>query len=238
MSRALTALALLAAGLLGLIALERALARHGEALRVQAAVDQGRRLYWQVRRTHHVHEPFELADQLAFRRDDPAAVLDALALEPGETAADVGCGSGFYTFEMATRLGESGTLWSLDVQAESLDFLRQRLAVGGCRGCAEIRILQNTLDDARLPAQSIDALLMANLDFYAFRPMLPESERMLASCFAATKPGGRLVVVQDMLPVPGGAVEHIAANFADAGFALDGQEPIADSSFLLRLHRP
>ncbi len=63
-------------GTLALGGLGAALYRHHTALQRQAWDGDGRALYWQVRRTHHVHEPWELADQLSRRREEPKDVLD------------------------------------------------------------------------------------------------------------------------------------------------------------------
>jgi ubiquinone/menaquinone biosynthesis C-methylase UbiE len=225
-------------GTLALGGLGAALYRHHTALQRQAWDGDGRALYWQVRRTHHVHEPWELADQLSRRREEPKDVLDALDLQPGLVAADVGCGSGYYTTLLARALGPQGTLWSLDIQPESLELLRQRLAAMACEGCARVEVVTSSIDDTRLDEASVDRMLMSNIDFYAFRPLLPENVRMVDSAFRTLRPGGKLVVVQDLLPIPGGARENIPLNFEEAGFVLERQEKISKTSWLFELRRP
>ena len=186
-----------------------------------AARADGHALYWKHRRTDHHHEAHELLDQLAERAESPARVLDALGLSAGMVAVDLGCGSGFYSLEMARRVGPGGRVWALDIQQESLDFLAERLTAVACEGCAEVRPVLNSADAIPLDPQSVDAVLMSHLDFYAYRPMLADSERLLGSVHQALRPDGRVVVVQFLPAVPLGHSDHIPANFADAGFVVE-----------------
>ena len=225
-------------GMVGLALLGVWLVRDHQARHELACLDDGRRLYWQQRRTVHVHEPYELINQLYHRTEDDDAVLDLLALAPGSVVADVGCGSGFYTFEIASMLGPEGLVYGVDIQAESLAFLQERIDALGCPGCAEIRLVHNHLDDVALPAASVDVMLMAHLDFYAYRPMLPPSVRMVESSVAALRPGGLLVVVQDMRPVPGGLAEHIERNLVEAGLTLERSGTFEDGTVLASFRKP
>jgi SAM-dependent methyltransferase len=219
-------IAIALAGLGGLGGLGWALLGDHRARQDQILLHEGRRLYWQQRRTEHVHEPYELLNQLFHRAEDDDAVLGGLELARGAVVADVGCGSGFYTFELARRVGPEGRVYATDVQDRSLAFLDERIAVLGCARCGAIELVHNRLDDLTLPPESLDAALMAHLDFHTYHPMLAASERMLGSVLDALRPGGRLVVVQDMRPVPGGRPENIERNLAEAGF-----EPVRVSSF-------
>jgi ubiquinone/menaquinone biosynthesis C-methylase UbiE len=200
--------------------------------------DEGHQLYWQTRRTDHVHEDWERVMQLFLRTEDRQAVIERLELAEGEHAADVGCGTGFYTLALASAVGPEGRIFGVDIQEESLEFLEQRIASHGCEGCAPVELVHNRLDDVGLPAASVDAALMAHLDFYAYRPLLPENERMIASSVRALRPGGRLVVTQDLRPIPGGAVEHIVANFEAAGLSLRSAPLLANETALLVFDKP
>ena len=112
------------------------------------------------------------------------------------------------------------------------------IAAKGCPGCGEIELVLSRIDDPTLPAASVDAMLFAHLDFYAYLPMLPESVRMLERSAQALKPGGRLVVVQDMRPVPGGTEENIVANFEAAGLVRDMVADFEQGTVLASFHRP
>jgi len=57
----------------------------------------------------------------------PEKILDGL-VTPGQTAADIGCGPGFFTVPLAKMVGENGTVIAADLQAEMLDRVRAKAA--------------------------------------------------------------------------------------------------------------
>ncbi len=182
--------------------------------------ERGAELWQQVKRTQVEHRPYTLAHQLFSRGEDLQLTLDAMDLRDGMVVADIGCGAGFFTTFLAQAAGPSGLVYATDIQADSIEFLDERLQQTECEGCARIVTRINPLDDLQLPAASLDAALMANLDFYAHEHMLPENILMLWSTQLALKPGGRLVVVQDMDIAVGGDERHIVTNFESAGLVL------------------
>ena len=53
---------------------------------------------------------------------DPVAVVNQLPVEPGNQVADFGCGSGYFSFEFARRVGmETGRVHALDVLPSALE---------------------------------------------------------------------------------------------------------------------
>ena len=50
-----------------------------------------------------------------------------LKVKEGDVIADVGAGSGYYTFRMAERVGAKGKVLAVDVQPEMLDIIRRRM---------------------------------------------------------------------------------------------------------------
>src|SRR5262249_31325188 len=50
------------------------------------------------------------------QEEQPKKLLEALALKPGMAVADIGAGSGYYTFRMADAVGEAGTIYAVDIQ--------------------------------------------------------------------------------------------------------------------------
>src|SRR6478672_1933247 len=47
------------------------------------------------------------------KEERPDLLLEALALQPGMTVADVGAGTGYTTWQMAARVGESGKVYAV-----------------------------------------------------------------------------------------------------------------------------
>ena len=57
----------------------------------------------------------------------PHEVLTALAIEPGEVIADIGAGSGYFTFRLAHHVGDTGKVYAVDVSPEMILHLNRRI---------------------------------------------------------------------------------------------------------------
>ena len=115
-------------------------------------------------------------------------VIETLNLQPGGTAADVGCGDGFYTIPLARSLGPSGKLYAEDISDEALIKLKEHLAKEGLQN---VEVIKGAVDDPKLPEGQLDAALIAN----AYHEMT-EHQTMLRHIRAALKSGGTLVLME------------------------------------------
>lgn len=115
-------------------------------------------------------------------------VLDALELAPGMTVADIGAGSGYYSWRMAERVGPRGTVYAVDVQPEMIALLKRQMKD---RGAANVKAILGTATDPRLPPRSLDLALMVDVYHELEYPY-----EMLAAITRALKPGGRVVFVE------------------------------------------
>ena len=50
-----------------------------------------------------------------------------MALHSGETIADVGAGTGYFSLPLAQAVGPQGKIYAVDAQEEMLSLLRQKL---------------------------------------------------------------------------------------------------------------
>ena len=84
-------------------------------------------------------------------------VMDILGVGSGKGVADIGAGSGWFTVRAARRVGETGTVYAVDINPEATQYIAKR---------AEKEQLQNVKailskpDDPLLPADSVDAVLL------------------------------------------------------------------------------
>src|SRR5438477_2512100 len=60
------------------------------------------------------------------REEQPALLMKALKLKPGDVVADVGAGSGYFTLRIAQEVGPRGKVYAVDIQKEMLDIIRRR----------------------------------------------------------------------------------------------------------------
>ena len=120
-----------------------------------------------------------------------ARTIQALALRPGETVVDAGCGTGWCLPRLAAAVGSSGRVIGFDPSPDMLERARARMA--GEAGALELA--QATGEDVRLPARP-DALL------FSYTHDLIRSRRALANLLGQAAPGARVAATSTKLYAP------------------------------------
>jgi SAM-dependent methyltransferase len=121
------------------------------------------------------------------KEEQPNKLLDALKLKEDNVVADIGAGSGYLTFRIAKRLGK-GKVLAVDIQPEMLDIIRKRMKENKI---ANVEPVQGTETDPKLPANSVDLILMVDV-YHEFSFPFEMTEAMVRSL----KTGGRIVFVE------------------------------------------
>jgi SAM-dependent methyltransferase len=120
--------------------------------------------------------------------EEPDKALDALGPLTGLTVADVGAGAGYFTVRLAARVGAKGRVYANDLQPEMLKMLAARVARETIRN---VTLVHGAIDDPKLPASSVDLVLMVDV-YHEFS----EPQKMLSAIRTALRPGGRLVLLE------------------------------------------
>jgi predicted methyltransferase len=116
----------------------------------------------------------------------PAEVFAALGVQPGQRIADIGSGSGYFTFRLAARVGAAGKVYAVDIDEKAVQKVRERAAR---EKLTQIEAILGASADPRLP-DDLDAVLIVDT-YHEFRAY----EQMLQAVWRALKPGGRLVII-------------------------------------------
>ncbi len=114
-------------------------------------------------------------------------VMDLLGISPGKSVADVGAGSGWFTVRAATRVGPRGTVFAEDINPVAVKTIAARAQKGGL---ANVHVVQGTPDDPKLPANSVDAVLMLKVYHEIAHP-----EVLLAKLKPALKAGAKVGII-------------------------------------------
>ena len=122
------------------------------------------------------------------QEERPELALDLLNIKSGMTVADIGAGVGYFSLKLARRVGAEGKVLANDIQPEMLRLLRQRANKAGVTNIEEVL---GTMDDPKLPANSVDLVLLADVYHEFSHP-----RAMLVGIRKALKQNGRLVLLE------------------------------------------
>jgi len=118
--------------------------------------------------------------------------IEALALAPGQTVLDAGCGTGWCLPRLAERVGRGGLVIGFDPSPEMLDIARSRFPEG--LG-TQVRLIHATAQDVTLPA-SVDAIL------FSYTHDVIRSRAALENLLRQAKPGARVAATSTKLYAP------------------------------------
>jgi len=121
------------------------------------------------------------------RKEKPALLVDSMNLAPSDVVADIGAGTGYFTFRIAPRV-PTGRVFAVDIQPEMLDLMRETIAA---EGIDHVTLVQGTVQDPKLPSDSIDAALMVDAYHEFSHP-----REMMQNLTEALVPGGRVYLVE------------------------------------------
>jgi len=119
--------------------------------------------------------------------EKPGLLVDSMNLAPSDVVADIGAGTGYFTFRIAPRVPD-GRVFAVDIQPEMLAIMRDSIETTGVDNVTPVR---GTGTDPNLPADSLDAALMVD----AYHEFSHPREMML-NLKDALVPGGRVYLVE------------------------------------------
>jgi len=130
----------------------------------------------------------ESPDRAAWQKPD--LIMDALKIADGDTVADIGAGSGFFTVRLARRVRETGLVYAEDIQQPMLESIKRRVSREGLKNVVT-RLGTDT--DANLPKGTLDAVLV--VDVYQEVEAADNRVRFLRHLADALKANGRIGIV-------------------------------------------
>ncbi len=165
----------------------------------------------------------------------PAVVINALAVQPGDTIADIGAGTGYFSLPLAQAATPLGFVFAVDSQAEMLERLQYKLDTGNT---SNIRAVLAAADSTGLPDASCNLVFLAKVwhEFADRAAVLLEAKRIL-------KAGGRIAILDwrpDVEPKPGPPLHHrlraseAVGNLHAAGFVAVKQSNVGKYSWLVQ----
>lgn len=123
---------------------------------------------------------------------DPEKILFAAGVSGGQTVADLGAGSGFYTVAAAKMVGEQGSVFAADVLESALDHIAADARVKNLRNIKFVRCdLESVESCQNIPAGSADFVILATIAHH-----LKNQSGLFKETYRLLKTGGRAVVIE------------------------------------------
>jgi SAM-dependent methyltransferase len=188
----------------------------------------------------HMEHRFDDAEKYAKSFDDPkrdawqmpSRVIEALDIRTGQSIADIGAGTGYFSVRLA-RVAARPTVYAVDVERSMVDYVRQRASKEGLKNI--VPVLASPAS-ANLPAP-VDLVLI--VDTYHHIPQRTEYFRALRK---SIKPGGRLAIIDFRRDAPEGPpVEfrftpaQVEAELAPSGFRVLARHDFLPRQYFLVL---
>ena len=172
--------------------------------------------------------PFDEVDKWVRIFDDPGRdewqkpqqVVRALGIEKGQSVAEIGAGTGYFSRHLAQAVGEEGKVYAIDTEPKMVEYMKGRAERDRT---PQVLPVLGAPDDPRLPEAGADLVLL--VDTYHH---IDDRVRYLQRLAGRLRRGGRVAVIDfEKRPLPvGPPLEHklergqVREEFAEAGYAL------------------
>ena len=120
-------------------------------------------------------------------------LVKGLDLKPTDHVADIGAGSGYFSFRMA-RLLPKGKVYAVDISPQMIGIVRSKMAKEKVQN---VEPIQSTITQTKLKPNSVDAALIVDAYHEFSHPL-----EMATSILESLKPGGKLVLIEYRMEDP------------------------------------
>lgn len=112
-------------------------------------------------------------------------------IKPANNVADFGCGSGYFTLEIAKKVGESGKVCAIDILKEPLISLKKKAELFGLFNIKYILSDLERIGGSLLNDESVNAVFIANILF-----QVKNRNNLIYEALRITKKGGYLILLE------------------------------------------
>jgi ubiquinone/menaquinone biosynthesis C-methylase UbiE len=165
----------------------------------------------------------------------PAMVIGALAVQSGDSIADIGAGTGYFSLPLVQAAGSLGQVYAVDSQIEMLEHLQHKLDT---ENISNIHVVRTEADSTGLPTASCNLVFLANVwhEITDRAAVLIKAKRILKS-------RGKIAILDwrtDVEPKPGPPLDHrlsasdAAGNLRSSGFVEGKQSNVGKYSWLVQ----
>ena len=121
-------------------------------------------------------------------KNKPDKIIEAIALKPGQSIADIGSGGGYFSLRFAKIVGEEGRVYAVDTKPELLEYVKNSAREEGLDNVIPTLVSEDKLD---LPEKSLDLIFMRNVTHH-----IPNRVEYFKSLKRFLKPDGRIAIIE------------------------------------------
>lgn len=115
-------------------------------------------------------------------------IADSLGLKPGQAVADIGAGTGFFSFLFANRVGTDGKVYALEISDRFIEHIRDEAK---SKKMAQVVAKKSGTESISMPENSLDVAFICDT-YHHFE----DPAAVMKSVHKALKKGGRVFVVE------------------------------------------
>lgn len=212
--------------------------QHGQAPAGGAQAHDGAKPQEGMKHPDHMEHSFADAEQYAKSFDDPKRdawqmpdrVIAALALKNGQSVADIGAGTGYFTSRLA-KSAAAPKVFASDIEPNMVKYLQQRAMKEGLKNVTAVLAKS---DSPNLP-EPVDVILIVDTFHH-----IPSRVAYFSALKKSLKPGGRIAIVDFKKGSPEGPPEdfkftpdQISGEMGQAGYALQASHDFLPRQMLL-----
>lgn len=122
---------------------------------------------------------------------NPQKIINKLSIRKGMRVAHFGCGTGFFTFPIAEKVGENGIVYALDVLGSKIDLINSQARSANFSNITAKKVNLEEKEGSKLESDSVDWVILVNILFQNINKskIIREAKRIL-------KQGGRVLLIE------------------------------------------
>ena len=122
---------------------------------------------------------------------DPVKIVNAAGISPGNTVADFGCGSGYFSIPVAQAVGEEGVVYSLDILPQALEEVQSKAKILGLTNIITKRVNLENENGSGFGKEELDWVIMKDVLFQN-----KEKGDIVKEAYRVLKPGGKALIME------------------------------------------
>jgi ubiquinone/menaquinone biosynthesis C-methylase UbiE len=121
------------------------------------------------------------------KEENSALIVESIGLTPSMVVADVGAGTGYYTFRLASRV-PTGKVFAVEIQNDLIKVLNRKIKDSAIHN---VQVIKGDTDNTHLPANAIDVAILVDVYHELSYP-----REVMHSISRSLKADGKLILVE------------------------------------------